>query len=71
MAISLVTGLIIENGPKSLKKQMEDIHELSVYYLTAFIIIHFAGVLIAEFTNQQGIISWIVSGKRKNEDNSR
>ena len=41
-----------------------EIHELGVYYLVAFIIIHLAGVLIAEFTNQKGIISKIISGKK-------
>ncbi|MCG8183970.1 cytochrome b/b6 domain-containing protein [Tenacibaculum piscium] len=63
--VSLVTGLIIELGPKEFKKSMEEIHVLSIYYLIAFIIIHLAGVLIAEFTDQKGIISSIVSGSKK------
>ncbi len=62
LSISLITGLIIELGPKSLKKTTEEIHVLSIYYLIAFIIIHIGGVLLAEFTNQHGIISKIVSG---------
>jgi len=62
--ISLITGLIIELGPKDLKKPMEDIHILSTYYLIPFIAIHLAGVLIAEFTTQKGIISRIVSGSK-------
>ncbi|UMB61160.1 cytochrome b/b6 domain-containing protein [Lutibacter sp. A80] len=62
--ISLVTGLIIVLGPKDLKKPMEEIHILSIYYLLAFIVIHFAGILIAEFTDQKGIISRIVSGTK-------
>ncbi|WP_338149261.1 cytochrome b/b6 domain-containing protein [Aequorivita vitellina] len=60
--VSLITGLIIELGPKYLKKPMEEIHVLGVYYLVAFIIIHIAGLLIAEFTNDKGIISRIVRG---------
>ncbi len=60
---SLVTGLIIELGPAELKKPVEEIHVLSIYYLVPFIIIHLTGVLIAEFTNQKGIISRIISGK--------
>ncbi|WP_233881826.1 cytochrome b/b6 domain-containing protein [Tenacibaculum piscium] len=63
--VSLVTGLIIELGAKEFKKSMEEIHVLSIYYLIAFIIIHLAGVLIAEFTDQKGIISSIVSGSKK------
>lgn len=62
--VSLVTGLVIELGPKELKKPMEEIHVLGIYYLIAFIVIHFSGVLIAEFTEQKGIISRIVSGSK-------
>jgi cytochrome b561 len=65
VVISLVTGLIIVFGPKEFKKPMEEIHVLGIYYLIAFIVIHIAGVLIAEFTNQKGIISRIVSGSKK------
>lgn len=65
--VSLTTGLIIELGPKDLKKSMEDIHVLSIYYLLAFITIHLAGVLLAEFSDQKGIISRIVSGAKKEE----
>lgn len=65
VVVSLVTGLIIVLGPKDLKKPMEQIHELSIYYLSGFIILHLAGVLIAEFTNQKGIISRIISGFKK------
>lgn len=63
--ISLTTGLIIEFGPKGLKKPMEEIHVLGIYYLIGFIIFHWAGVFIAEFTDQKGIISRIVSGSKK------
>lgn len=65
--ISLITGLIIEWGPKTYKKPMEEIHELSIYYLLAFIVIHFGGVLVAELGSQKGIISKIISGNEKSE----
>ncbi|MBO3098624.1 cytochrome b/b6 domain-containing protein [Gelidibacter pelagius] len=71
VVVSLVTGLIIELGPKELKKPMEDIHVLGIYYLVAFIAIHLAGVLVAEFTEQRGIISRIVSGQKKKDTKSR
>ena len=48
--ISLITGLIIKFGPKEFKKSMESIHELSIYYLVAFIVLHLVGVLISEFS---------------------
>ena len=59
------TGLIIEFGPKELKSSMEEIHILGIYYLIGFIVLHLAGVFIAEFTDQKGIISRIVSGSKK------
>jgi cytochrome b561 len=65
--VSLVTGLIIELGPKDLKKSMEEIHVLGIYYLLAFIGIHLTGVLIAEFNDQKGIISRIISGSNDDE----
>ena len=60
--ISLITGLIIELGPKELKDSMETIHEPSIYYLIGFIIIHWTGVLVAEFTDEKGIISRMIRG---------
>jgi cytochrome b561 len=63
--ISLATGLIIEFGPKELKEPMEEIHVLGIYYLIGFLVLHWSGVLIAEFTDQKGIISKIVSGSEK------
>ncbi len=64
-AVSLITGLIIEFGPKEYKKPMEEIHELSLYYLLGFMILHFGGVLIAELTSDKGLVSRIISGSKK------
>ena len=63
--VSLVTGLVIEFGPRDLKKPMEEIHELSVYYLVGFVVIHLGGVFLTELTRQKGIISRIVSGSKE------
>ena len=64
---SLITGLLIEFGPKSIKHDVEELHELSIYYLVAFLILHLGGVLLAELTNQKGIVSRIISGKQSIE----
>lgn len=64
--ISLFTGLMIEFGPENYEKAMENIHVLSIYYLITFIVLHVSGILIAECTNDRGIISRIVSGTKKN-----
>ena len=63
--VSLTTGLIIVWGPKTIKKSMEEIHELGTYYLIGFIAIHISGVLFAEFTKDKGIVSRIFSGSKK------
>ncbi|MBP6532871.1 MAG: cytochrome b/b6 domain-containing protein [Bacteroidia bacterium] len=65
LATSLFTGLMIEFGPESLEKPMEEIHVLSIYYLVTFLILHIGGVLLAEFTSDKGILSRIVSGEKK------
>jgi cytochrome b561 len=64
VAASLTTGLIIEFGPKEIKDVVETIHKQSIYYLLAFIVLHFGGILMAEFTSQQGIISRILGGDK-------
>ena len=63
VVVSLTTGLIIEFGPKTWKDPMEEIHVLSIYYFVTFLVLHFAGVLIADSTNQKGIISRMIGGK--------
>ncbi|TYB74265.1 cytochrome b/b6 domain-containing protein [Bizionia myxarmorum] len=65
VVFSLVTGLIIVFGPKEWKNSMEEIHVLGIYYLIGFIVLHLAGIFKAEFTDQKGIISRIVSGSKK------
>lgn len=64
---SLFTGLMIRFGPDTLHELMEEIHVLSIYYLIAFLVVHFTGILWAEFTDEKGIISRIVSGKKREE----
>ncbi|GET23118.1 cytochrome b/b6 domain-containing protein [Prolixibacter denitrificans] len=62
---SLTTGLLMEWGPGNWRRPLEEIHQLSIYYLLTFIVIHWAGVFIAEFTDEKGIVSRIVSGVKK------
>ena len=65
--VSLITGLFLELGPESLEHTMEDIHVLSLYYLIPFLVIHLAGILMAEFTEDKGIVSRIISGFKTKE----
>lgn len=64
LAVSLITGFIIENGPKSIKQAMVFIHVKSLYYVITFIVIHIGGVLMADAGNEKGIISKMVSGDK-------
>lgn len=66
ITISLITGLVMLYGPKSMGEQAENTHVLALYYLIPFIVIHLVGVLIAEFTDQKGIVSRIIRGTDKN-----
>lgn len=60
--VTLITGVIMELGPQNLEETMEIIHKLSLFYIIPFVVIHLAGILIAEFTNQKGIVSRIING---------
>ena len=64
LAGSLVTGILIEFGPKSIHQVSEEIHKLSLYYMIAFIAVHIVGVVIADGSKERGIISKIISGDR-------
>ena len=62
VTLSLATGLLMEFGPRSLKDTMEGVHVLSLYYLIPFILIHLAGVITAEISEQKGIVSRLLGG---------
>lgn len=65
VAISLFTGIFMENGPKEFKGLLKEIHVLSLYYLIPFIALHIGGILMAEFTNPKGIVSRMINGGSK------
>lgn len=64
LAATLTTGLIIEFGPKSIKKSIEAIHKLTLYYMIAFLILHFSGILLAEIGSKNGIVSKMIGGDK-------
>ena len=63
LAITLITGLLIVLGPKEYKHTLETVHVQALYWLLAFIFIHLAGILIAEFGHMKGIVSKMINGK--------
>lgn len=62
VTVSLTTGLLMEFGPRTLKDALEGLHVLSLYYLIPFIVIHLAGVFMAEISEQKGIVSRLLGG---------
>lgn len=64
LAITLITGFFIVNGPKDWKETLEFIHVQSLYYVVIFIIVHIAGVLIADKNDEPGLISKMISGDK-------
>ena len=62
LGITLITGLYMEFGPDFLNDLSEEIHKLTLYYVIPFLILHFTGILIAEFTSKKGIVSKMIGG---------
>lgn len=65
LVIAQVSGLLMDVGAKELKKYVEPLHVAALYYVIPFLVLHIGGVLRAEFTNQPGVVSRIIGGKRK------
>ena len=63
MGISLITGFFIVNGSPDYKDILETIHVQSIYYVVLFIIMHMAGLVISELSNEKGIIAKMIYGK--------
>jgi len=63
LSISLITGFFIVNGSPEYKDILETIHVQSIYYVVLFIILHFTGLVLAEYSNEKGIISRMIHGK--------
>lgn len=62
LGVTLITGLLIVLGPDSYRHTFELIHKLSLYWLLAFIVIHFGGFLLEELSTEKGIVSKMISG---------
>lgn len=63
LGFSLVTGALIVLWSDMFKHALEDIHKLCDYWLLAFIVLHFGGILLGELGSQKGIVSRMINGK--------
>jgi len=64
LGTTLITGLLIKFGPNSIHKLAEDIHKLTLYYMIAFLVLHFGGILLAELGSKKGIVSKMIGGEK-------
>lgn len=61
--VSAITGVCIEKGFFPLwKHTIESVHKWGIYWFPIFILLHLAGILIAEHSNKKGISSKMIGG---------
>jgi len=61
--ISAVTGICIENGfLPQWEGGIEVIHKWGIYWFPIFILLHLAGIVIAELSNKKGLTSKMIGG---------
>lgn len=63
LGITLLTGLYMKFGPEYLEHDIEEIHELSWYYMVVFLVLHFVGILLSELGSKKGLVSKMIGGK--------
>lgn len=64
---SLVTGLMLEFGITKYVVFVKTVHKASIYYFIGFLVLHFIGIVLAEFTYERGIVSRMINGRDKFE----
>ena len=62
VAIAAITGFYLTWGGGDLKEPMETVHKLAIYWFPIFILVHIAGIVIAELTGKKGITSKMIGG---------
>lgn len=61
--VSAVTGISLRLGLfPEWKEGIESVHKLGIYWFPIFILLHFAGVLLAEYSGKKGIVSKMIGG---------
>lgn len=62
VGVSVFTGAYLKWSGGAWKEPLEMIHKWAVYWFPIFIVLHFVGILIAEFSKDKGIVSKMISG---------
>jgi cytochrome b561 len=62
VAVASITGFYLKWIDGNLKGIMETVHKWAIYWFPVFILMHLAGIVIAECTNKKGITSRMIGG---------
>ncbi|MCC7524530.1 MAG: cytochrome b/b6 domain-containing protein [Chitinophagaceae bacterium] len=63
VVVSAFTGICIEKDLFSTyHEQIEAVHKWGIYWFPIFILLHLAGIVVAEFSNKKGITSKMIGG---------
>jgi Ni/Fe-hydrogenase 1 B-type cytochrome subunit len=70
LTIQVITGLFLAFEDvlarfKSIRPTVKDVHSFNMYLILAFIIVHLAGVFLAERKDSKGIVSDMINGGRE------
>lgn len=65
LAVQILTGfaLMWELASEQALERAEQIHKFAVYWMPVFVLLHFAGITVAELTNKKGITSKMIGGE--------
>lgn len=64
IAILAITGICMQqNLFPAWKGTIESLHKLGIYFFPIFIVLHFAGIIIAEVSDKKGITSKMIGGE--------
>lgn len=64
VGLSMLSGLLIVWGPADWKHSIEEVHELGLWYLVPFLVLHFAAIIKAETGEEPGIITRMIGGRK-------
>lgn len=68
LTVMVITGLILIYGNdvaffRSIKHEVEEVHNFTMYLILGFFVVHVVGVVWAELTKDHGLISRMVGGE--------
>ncbi|MDD2798711.1 MAG: cytochrome b/b6 domain-containing protein [Bacteroidales bacterium] len=62
LGITTLTGFLLLFGPTRFRYTSEIIHDQSIYYCLAFIVMHFGGIIVTELFLTRGVASKMIHG---------